>query len=88
LEQTLVLLKPDSIQRLLIGEIISRIESKGLKIVAVKLTVLDEKTAKAFQQNLLDAKEQAGGLQFISVQTSPDDQQFAGFWMMRDLPQP
>lgn len=52
------------------------------------VTDLDEKTAKAFQQNLLDAKEQAGGLQFISVQTSPDDQKFAGFWMMRDLPQP
>ena len=45
LEQTLVLLKPDAIQRLLIGEIISRIESKGLKIVATKLTVLDKNTA-------------------------------------------
>ena len=45
MEKTLVLLKPDAIQRLLIGEIISRLESKGLKIVATKLTVLDEKTA-------------------------------------------
>ena len=36
-ERSLVLLKPDSIQRGLIGEIISRFEKKGLKIVAMKM---------------------------------------------------
>lgn len=36
-ERTLVLLKPDSVQRGLVGEIISRFEKKGLKIVAIKM---------------------------------------------------
>ena len=36
-EQTLVLLKPDAIQRGLAGTIISRIESRGLKMVAAKM---------------------------------------------------
>lgn len=36
-ERTLVLLKPDTIQRGLVGEIITRFERKGLKIVAMKM---------------------------------------------------
>ncbi len=36
-EKTLVLLKPDAVNRRLIGEIISRFERKGLKIVAMKM---------------------------------------------------
>ena len=38
-EKTLVLLKPDTVQRALIGEIISRFERVGLKIVAMKFTL-------------------------------------------------
>lgn len=46
-QQTVVLLKPDALQRDLLGEIIGRFERKGLKIVALKLIsvtddVLDE----------------------------------------------
>ena len=37
LQKTLVLLKPDAVQRGLIGEIVSRIERRGLKIVGMKL---------------------------------------------------
>lgn len=37
IERTLVLLKPDAVQRALVGEIISRFESAGLKIVGMKL---------------------------------------------------
>jgi nucleoside-diphosphate kinase len=37
LERTLVLLKPDAVQRGLIGPILARFEAKGLKIVALKL---------------------------------------------------
>lgn len=37
MERTLVLLKPDTVQRGLIGEIISRFESKGLKLVGLKM---------------------------------------------------
>ena len=39
-EQTLVLIKPDGVQRGLIGEIITRYEHKGLKIVAMKMLQL------------------------------------------------
>ena len=37
IEKTLVLIKPDGVQRALIGEIISRIERTGLKIIAMKM---------------------------------------------------
>jgi len=36
-ERTLVLIKPDGVQRRVIGEIISRIERKGLNIAALEL---------------------------------------------------
>ena len=41
---TLVLLKPDAVERNLVGEILSRFESKGLKIVAMELRQLDAAT--------------------------------------------
>lgn len=41
-EQTLIILKPDTIQRGLVGEIISRFERAGLKIVAMKMVAPDE----------------------------------------------
>ncbi len=42
-ERTFVILKPDAVQRGLLGEIIKRIERIGLKIVAMKMTQADEK---------------------------------------------
>jgi len=45
IERTLVLLKPDVVQRGLIGEIISRFEKKGLKIVAMKMVWSTENLA-------------------------------------------
>jgi nucleoside-diphosphate kinase len=44
-ERTLVLIKPDGVRRGLIGAVISRIERKGLKIVALELRTLDTETA-------------------------------------------
>ncbi|HEY5220780.1 MAG TPA: nucleoside-diphosphate kinase [Candidatus Paceibacterota bacterium] len=41
-EQTLVLLKPDALQRNLLGEIIHRFERKGLKIIGLKMLHMDE----------------------------------------------
>ena len=41
-ERTLVILKPDSVQRGLIGEIIKKIESTGLKLVALKMIMAEE----------------------------------------------
>ncbi len=45
-ERTLVLAKPDAVQRGLAGEIISRLERRGLKLVAMKLICIDEALAK------------------------------------------
>lgn len=41
-EQTLVIIKPDGVQRSLMGEIMSRLERTGLKFVAIKLVVPQE----------------------------------------------
>lgn len=46
-QRTLVLIKPDGVARNLIGEVISRIEKKGLKIVAMELRTLDRATAES-----------------------------------------
>jgi nucleoside-diphosphate kinase len=46
MEQTYVMVKPDGVQRGLIGEIISRIERRGLKIVALRMNVITETAAK------------------------------------------
>jgi nucleoside-diphosphate kinase len=44
-ERTLVLIKPDGVERQLIGEIISRIERKGLNIAALELRQVSEELA-------------------------------------------
>jgi len=46
MERTLVIIKPDAVQRGLIGEIISRLERRGLKIVGMKLMQIDEALAR------------------------------------------
>lgn len=43
-EKTLVIIKPDGVQRSLVGDIISRIERTGLKIIAIKMLVANEDT--------------------------------------------
>ncbi|MGE0493068.1 MAG: nucleoside-diphosphate kinase [Vulcanimicrobiota bacterium] len=45
LQRTLVLVKPDAVQRGLIGSIVGRFESRGLAVVAMKLLKMDEKRA-------------------------------------------
>lgn len=45
-EQTLVLCKPDAVARGLVGEIVRRIEAKGLTLSALELRRLDEATAR------------------------------------------
>jgi len=51
MQQTLVLIKPDGIARGLIGEIIKRIEQRGLKIVALKMTKIEKDFAKQHYTN-------------------------------------
>ncbi|AKK28620.1 nucleoside-diphosphate kinase [Mycobacterium sp. EPa45] len=46
-ERTLVLIKPDGVQRQVVGEIISRIERKGLTLVALELKQVGDELARA-----------------------------------------
>jgi len=46
MERTLILVKPDAMQRGLAGQIISRLEQRGLKIVGMKLLHMDKALAK------------------------------------------
>lgn len=63
MERSLVLIKPDAVQRGLVGTIISRLEARGLKIVAMKMLHMDKALAqrhyaihqgKAFFNELVD----------------------------------
>jgi len=45
-ERTLVLIKPDGVQRLLVGTIVERYERRGLKLVGLKLVQVDRATAE------------------------------------------
>jgi len=46
MQRTLAIIKPDAVQRRLIGKIISRFEEKGLEIIALKMTTISEDIAK------------------------------------------
>ncbi|MFN2626330.1 MAG: nucleoside-diphosphate kinase [Mycobacteriales bacterium] len=46
-ERSLVLVKPDGVRRGLVGEVISRLERKGLRLLAVEMRTLDHATASA-----------------------------------------
>ena len=46
---------------------------------------LDAQAAEAIMAALAASKQTGKGLQFIAIQASPEEQAFAGFWMMRDI---
>jgi nucleoside-diphosphate kinase len=46
MERTLVIIKPDGVQRALVGEIIKRFESRGLRIAGMKLIKISRETAE------------------------------------------
>ncbi len=63
MKQTLVLCKPDAVERSLVGEIISRFEKKGLKIAALRMLTIGPELAekhyaehigKSFYNDLVD----------------------------------
>jgi nucleoside-diphosphate kinase len=52
-DRTLVLLKPDTVERGLVGEVLGRIEAKGLKIVALDMRTLDRDTlARHYEEHV------------------------------------
>lgn len=46
MEKSFVMMKPDAVQRRIMGKILSRFEEKGLQVVACKLLKIDESLAK------------------------------------------
>ena len=54
MEQTLVLLKPSCIQRSLVGQVITRIQQRGIIISALKMMQLDEKILREHYAHLVD----------------------------------
>lgn len=53
-EKTLVIIKPDAIQRGLVGEITNRFERKGLKLIGMKMTYLSADTLREHYAHIAD----------------------------------
>ena len=66
MERTLVLVKPDGVQRGLIGEIISRLERRGFKLVGMKLMQVDDVLARQHYGEHVDRPFFAGLVAFIT----------------------
>ena len=65
-ERTLILVKPDGVQRGLIGPVISRFEQSGLKIIGLKIMKLDEETAGRHYAEHVDRPFFSGLIEFIT----------------------
>ena len=66
MERTLALVKPDGVQRGLVGEVISRLEQRGLKLVAMKLMQADEALARQHYAEHQDKPFFHGLVEFIT----------------------
>ena len=66
MERTLVLVKPDGVQRGLIGEVISRLERRGLKLVGMKLIQVDDALARQHYGEHVDRPFFGGLVDFIT----------------------
>jgi nucleoside-diphosphate kinase len=66
MQRTLVLLKPDCVQRRLIGRVISRFEDKGFQIIAMKLIRISPELARRHYAEHVDKPFYAGLEAFIT----------------------
>ncbi len=66
MERTLVLVKPDGVQRGLIGDVISRLERRGLKLVGMKLILVDGALARQHYAEHVDRPFFPGLVEFIT----------------------
>ena len=66
MERTLVLAKPDAVQRGLAGTIIARLEARGLKVVAIKLIQIDRSMAERHYEAHVGKPFFDGLVQFIT----------------------
>jgi nucleoside-diphosphate kinase len=67
MERTLVLLKPDAVQRGLAGEILSRLERRGLKVVALKMLQVDEVLARKHYEAHVGKPFFPGLIEFVTA---------------------
>ena len=67
MERTLILIKPDAIQRGLIGKIITRFEEKGLKLVGMKVLKLTDELLIEHYSHLADKPFFAGIRRFMQL---------------------
>ena len=65
-ERTLVLVKPDGVQRGLVGEVITRLERRGLKLVGMKLMQVSDELARQHYGEHVDRPFFGGLVQFIT----------------------
>jgi nucleoside-diphosphate kinase len=65
-ERTFVMVKPDGVHRGLIGEIVSRFEDRGLKMIAGKFMQLDEDHAREHYADLSEEPFFEGLVEFIT----------------------
>lgn len=80
MDRTLVIIKPDAVERGLVGEIVSRLEAKGLRVVEADLRTIDAETAalhyaehagKEFYDALVEFI--TGGPSVVMVVEGPED---------------
>ena len=66
MDRSLVLLKPDAVQRGLVGELISRLECRGLKLTAMKMLQADESLGTRHYEAHVDKPFFPGLIEFIT----------------------
>jgi nucleoside-diphosphate kinase len=66
-QRTLIILKPDCIQRRLVGEVLARFEAKGLRFAALKLIQVDRALAERHYAEHKDRPFFGGLIQFITA---------------------
>ena len=65
MEQTYIMIKPDGVQRGLVGEIIKRFEAKGFKLVAMKLSAPGKDHLEKHYEDLKDKKFFPGLIEYM-----------------------
>ena len=65
MEQTLVIIKPDAVQRGLIGEVTARFERKGLQLMGTKMVYLDDEILKEHYSHIADKPFFPGIVKFM-----------------------
>ena len=70
IQKSFVMMKPDAVQRRLMGKILSRFEEKGLQIVACKLIHIDEDLAKTHYGEHADKPFFPGLVEYITSSPS------------------